>query len=344
MAVYAEYVHRANKAFDRSSRVRGATLVEMLVVVAVVGGLAGLLLPAVQQARESSRQSQCVNNLKQIGIGLHSFHSARESFPTTVSGTLASGSNGSYSWGAQILPYTEEIALAGIYDYTVTFDDVKNIAAVQTKVGFMGCISSPSGPLQHPKFKVDTVTKNSLWWAAAVDYAASNGPSTTLWTAPAVVSYAKPGNTDGFFKGTVAPGVRGRKIGDILDGTSKTVAIFESAGRPQVWGFGGLVPDSGLASSATAKYVLLCSWANSNEMLVKGFKQDTTQADLASQIKSPGPQMINGSNNYGIYAFHPGGANFLFADGAVRFITDTTSADVVAATLTARAGDAVTVP
>ena len=79
-------------------------------------------------------------------------------------------------------------------------------------------------------------------------------------------------------------------------------------------------------------------------MLVRGFKQDMTQADLASQIKSPGPQMINGSNNYGVYAFHPGGANFLFADGSARFLTDTTSADVVAALLTIKAGDAVPVP
>ncbi|MCX7432207.1 MAG: DUF1559 domain-containing protein [Planctomycetia bacterium] len=333
-------VHRANKSFHHSNRVRGATLVEMLVVVATIGGLAGLLLPAVQQARESSRQSQCMNNLKQIGIGLHNFHSARESFPTTVSGTLAPGSIGSYSWGAQLLPYTEETALADLYDYTVDFDDAKNMAAVQTKVGFMVCGSNPSGQLQHPKFKTGSPT----WWAAAVDYAASNGPSTTLWTAPAVVSYAKPGTNDGFFKGTVKPGVRGRKIADILDGTSKSIAIVESAGRPQVWGFGAMVPDSGLASSPSAKYVLLCSWANSNEMLVKGFKQDMIQADLASQIKSPGPQMINGSNNYGVYAFHPGGANFLFADGAARFLTDTTSADVVAALLTIKAGDAVTVP
>jgi len=340
MATCGRNVDRSAALLSRGRCVRGATLVEMLVVVAIIGGLAGLLLPADQQARESSRQAQCVNNLKQIGIGLHNFHSARQSFPTTVSGTLAPGSIGSYSWGAQLLPYTEEIALADLYDYTVDFDDAKNMAAVQTKVGFMVCGSNPSGQLQHPKFKTGTPT----WWAAAVDYAAVNGPSTTLWNAPAVVSYAKPSNTDGFFKGTVKPGVRGRKIADILDGTSKSIAIVESAGRPQVWGFGAMVPDSGLASSPSAKYVLLCSWANSNEMLVKGFKQDATQADLASQIKSPGPQMINGSNNYGVYAFHPGGANFLFADGAARFLNDTTSADVVAALLTIKAGDAVTVP
>jgi prepilin-type processing-associated H-X9-DG protein len=335
---------RSPSSFSPARRVRGVTLVEMLVVVAITGGLVGLLLPAVQQARESSRQAQCVNNLKQIGIGLHSFHSARGSFPTTVSGTLAPGSIGSYSWGAQLLPYTEETALADLYDYTADFDDVKNMAAVQTQVGYAVCSSKPSGPLQHPKFKVDPSTKSSMWWAAAVDYAASNGPSTTLWNAPAAVSFSRPGNTDGFFKGTVKPGVRGRKIADILDGTSKSIAVVESAGRPQVWGFGGLVPDSGLASSPATKYVLLCSWANSNEMLMRGFQQDSTKADLASQIKSPGPQIINGSNNYGVYAFHPGGANFLFADGAARFLTDATSVDVVAAMLTIKAGDAVTVP
>lgn len=319
---------------------RGVTLVEVLVVIGIIGVLAGLLLPAVQQARESARQSQCLNNFKQIGVGLHNFHNARESFPTAVSGALVSGSSGSYYWCSQILPYLEETTLAGVYDYTVSFNDVRNMAAVQTTVGFMNCSSSPVRPLQHPKFKTGTPS----WWAATADYAASNGPSTTLWNAPAVVSFAKPSNTDGFLKGTVKPGVRGRKLGDILDGTSKSIAIFESAGRPQVWGFGAMVPDSGLASSPTAKYVLLCGWADSNEVLVKGFQQDLTQPDLSSQIKSPGPQMINGSNNYGVYAFHPGAAGFLFADGSARLLDVTTSADVVAAMLTIKAGDAVTSP
>lgn len=325
---------------EHRARVRGATLVEMLVVVAVIGGLASLLVPAVQRARESARQSQCQNNLKQIGIALQNFHNARESFPTAVSGTLASGSNGSHYWTSQILPYSDEATLASLYDSSVSFNDVRNMAAVQTPVAFMNCASSPSGPLQHPKFKTGT----STWWAAAVDYAASNGPSTTLWNAPAVVSYAKPSDTDGFLKGTVKPGVRGRKARDIVDGLSKSIAIFESAGRPQLWGFGTLVPDSGLASSPTSKYVLLCGWADSNEVVVKGFQQDSSQVDPASQIKSPGPRMINGSNNYGVYAFHPGGANFLFADGAVRFQEESVSADVVASQLTIKAGDMVASP
>lgn len=326
--------------FRFKNRSRGATIVEILVVVTVMGSLATLLLPAVQRVRESSRQAQCQNNLKQIGIALHNFHTARGAFPTAVSGTLASGTNGSFYWTAQLLPYSDEMALASMYDYTVSFNDAKNTAAVQTKVPFMNCPSSPGGPLQHPKFKTGTPT----WWAAAVDYAASNGPSTTLWNAPAAVSYAKPGDTDGFFKGTVKPGVRGRKASDIVDGLSKSIAIFESAGRPQLWGFGTLVPDSGLASSPTSKYVLLCGWADSNEVLVKGFQQDLTQVDPASQIKSPGPRMINGSNNYGVYSFHPGGAYFLYADGAVRFTDESTSADIVASQLTIKAGDMVATP
>jgi prepilin-type processing-associated H-X9-DG protein len=316
---------------------RGATLVEMLVVVAVIGGLASLLLPAVQQARESARGMVCQNNLKQIGIGFQNFHSARDCFPNNVSaGTIR------HHWCAQILPYLDDAPLAGIYDYTVRFDDAKNMQAVQTPVAFMTCPATPGGPRQHPRFK----TSSPTWAAAVADYAGSDGPSGALWNAPAVVSYPKPANWDGFLKGSTTPGEKGRRIRELTDGTSKSIAVFESAGRPQVWAFGSMVPDSGLFTSSpvSTKYAALCGWADTNQIAARGFKRDATQTDPANQYKSPGPMMINGSNNLGIYAFHPGGAQLLFADGAVRFVAEGTSADVVAALLTIKAGDAVTVP
>jgi prepilin-type processing-associated H-X9-DG protein len=322
----------------RGRSVRGATLVELLVVVAIVGGLAGLLLPAVQQSRESGRAMVCQNNLRQIGIGLQNFHGARDCFPNNVS----SGTSLRHHWCAQILPYLDDASLAGQYDYSVRFDDATNKQAVQTPLGFMTCPSTPGGPRQHPRFK----TTSPTWSAAVADYAGSDGPSSALWTAPAVVSYAKPSNWDGFLKGSTRPGEKGRRLRDVTDGTSKSIAVFESAGRPQVWAFGGMVPDSGLFTSSPVgtKYASLCGWADTNQVAAKGFRQDLTQADPANQYKSPGPIMINGSNNLGIYAFHAGGATLLFVDGSVRFLEATTSADVVAALLTIQAGDAVTVP
>jgi prepilin-type processing-associated H-X9-DG protein/prepilin-type N-terminal cleavage/methylation domain-containing protein len=309
---------------------RGATLVELLVVVAIIGSLASFLLPAVQQAREAARRTHCSNNLKQVGIGLHNFHAARDFFPTATS-----GSGARHYWAAQMLPYLDANPLAGIYDYTVACNDIKNQAAVQTPVGFMNCPAVPGGPLQHPKFKTGSPT----WWAYAADYAGSTGVSSTLWTAPATVSYARPTVIDGFMKGTIKPGEKGRRISSITDGTSQTIAVFESAGRPQVWGFGSLSPDSGLASSPTAKYASLCGWADPNAFDVRGF-----QPDAVALAKSPGPNLVNGSNNWGIYAFHPGGANLLFVDGSARFLEDSVGADAVAAMLTAQGGDSVTRP
>lgn len=310
---------------------RGFTLVELLVVTAIIGGLAGLLLPAVQQVRESARRTQCLNNLKQIGLGIQNFHTSRGFFPTTVSGNGAV-----HYWAAQILPYMEENPLAAIYDYTVAWNNVKNRTAVQTTLGFMCCPAAPFGPLQNSKFK----TGNPAWGAAATDYAGSTGPSSTLWTtAPATIASPQPKVIDGFFKGSIAPSGKGRQMRDIGDGASKTVAVFEAAGRPQVWAFGTMIPDSGLVTSVTGKYVTFCGWADPNQFDVKGFQPDAT-----NRYKSPGPTLINGCNNAGIYAFHPGGANLLFVDGSTTFVLAAATADVVAAMLTAQGEEIVTTP
>ena len=341
MTTSGRNVHRAASSLSRGHRVRGATRVEILVVVAIIGGLAGILLPAVQQARESSRQTQCLNNLRQIGIGFHNFYAARDCFPTSVSGGGAI-----HYWAAQILPYVDENPLAGIYDYKVGWNNVNNREAVQTLVRFMNCTSTPGGPLQHPKFKTGTPS----WSAVAADYAGSTGPSSRLWTiAPATISSPQPAIIDGFFKGTVKPGVRGRTLSKITDGSSKTVAVYESAARPQVWAFGGMSPDSGLVSSPTAKYVSLCGWADPNSFDVSGFESVSPGV-----YKEPGPIMVNGSNSAvgsigggargGIYAFHPAGANLLFADGSTRFVDDAVGADVVAAILTAQGQDSFALP
>ena len=296
----------------------GFTLIELLVVVAIIGVLVGLLLPAVQSVREAARRSQCQNNLRQVGIALHTFYSARDCFPTLVSGTTTTSGTVKHNWCAQLLPYLDDQPLASLYDFTVRFDDPQNVVAVQTPLRVMNCPSVPGGPRQHPRFKVTAPT----WSAAAADYGGSSGPSSTLWNAPAVVSSSKPANLDGFFTGAIKPGAKGRQLRSMTDGTSQSIAVVESAGRPQVWYFGRMVPDSGLFSSTptSTKYVPFCGWADTNVPLLKGFRLDTTQTDPGDQYVSPGPQLVNGSNNGGIYAFHSGGANVLFVDTSVRFL------------------------
>lgn len=310
----------------------GFSLVEILVVVGIIAGLVALLLTAIQAARESARRMQCLFNLRQIGVGLHHHEAAKGFFPTAVTGNGAR-----FYWTAQILPYVDENPLAGSYDFTVACNDVRNREAVQVVVPFMACPSATlTGKRDHPRFK----TGSPAWGAAVADYAGSSGPSSTLWNPPATISYPKPGSIDGFFKVAIKPGEKGRRVREISDGTSKSIAIVECAGRPQVWAFGGMSPGSGLASSPTNRYIGQCGWADTNQFAIRGFRRDASRTDPADQYASPGPRLINATNDWGIYGLHPGVAAVLFADGAAAFLDESTAADVVAAQLTIQARDA----
>lgn len=318
---------------DRS----GFSLVELLVVIAIIGTLIGLLLPAVQSAREAARRMSCQNNLRQIGIGFHNYESANQSFPTMVSAGSVK-----HNWVAQILPFMEQNPLAAIYDYTASFSDAVNEEAVQFALPFMSCSSTPGGPLEDPYFMNST-----SWGSMAADYGGASVVNSSMYSG-GYVSYPKPANTKGFL-GTSSiitnVGNKGLRQKDIVDGTTKTVAAAEMAGRPQIWYFGRKIPDSGTAAtmSSTATYVRNCGWPTINAQTVKGFKLDLAKPLPKDQYPT-GPQMINGGNNGGIYSFHPGVASLLFVDGSVRAIDESSSPDVVAAALTIAGGEMVQLP
>src|SRR5207253_9703114 len=99
-------------------RTTGFTLVELLVVIAIIGVLVALLLPAVQAAREAARRMQCSNNLKQIGIALHSHHDNMKVFPPGQIHTTTSGEPYKTTWGIDLLPYLEQGNPDSRYDKT----------------------------------------------------------------------------------------------------------------------------------------------------------------------------------------------------------------------------------
>src|SRR6056297_2395279 len=130
----------------------GFTLVELLVVIAIIGVLVGLLLPAVQAAREAARRMQCKNNLKQIGLAAHNYHSSFGNFPPSAVVDLSvtsTGNNGSWGVHGRILPYLEQSNLYDQVDLSIAWDHQMAIDAM--KVPVYACPSDPgSGQIRDP--------------------------------------------------------------------------------------------------------------------------------------------------------------------------------------------------
>src|SRR5436309_2774433 len=122
---------------------RGFTLIELLVVIAVIALLIGLLLPSVQSAREAARRAQCVNNLKQIGLGLHNYHDRVGSFPPgNLADTAYIGTW--WSWTSLALPELEQPALYNAINFPMSCGDPANSSALTSLVVSFGCPSDSS--------------------------------------------------------------------------------------------------------------------------------------------------------------------------------------------------------
>ncbi|EAQ79256.1 DUF1559 family PulG-like putative transporter [Blastopirellula marina] len=183
---------------------RGFTLVELLVVIAIIGVLIGLLLPAVQNAREAARRMQCANNLKQIGLALHNYHDSVRSFPP---GTLFGDDE--YGWACMILPQMEQKNIYDQVDFTNQAEDVSlELQPGVTDQVINGYLCpSNSMTLTHSPYRSAT-----LGGHARNDYSGSLGTSSTI---------------TGMF-GKVGVLYRPTKLRDVLDGTSNTIAVGEA--------------------------------------------------------------------------------------------------------------------
>jgi prepilin-type N-terminal cleavage/methylation domain-containing protein/prepilin-type processing-associated H-X9-DG protein len=288
---------------------RGFTLIELLVVIAIIAVLIALLLPAVQSAREAARRAQCTNNLKQLGLAYHNYHDTNNVFPTAEGWSYRSDQampqaapRRSWGWRLVVLPFIEQTALYNAMNFNVCVWNPENyMTVINNQISVYNC---PSDPVV-----ANGINEGNLGFGGTqpvimryASYAGSAGTWFNLtspidWPGLASVN-AGAANSNGIvFQGSRV-GIQG-----ITDGTSNTIMVVE-------WAYGkirnyqdqwhwwvGYNPGD---CTVTSEYPI-----NPQRVCNDGVGVNTTYIDADAA----------GS-------FHPGGANFTFADGSVKFIKD----------------------
>lgn len=286
----------------------GFTLIELLVVIAIIAVLVALLLPAVQQAREAARRTQCKNNLKQIGVALQNYHGSRNTFPPGYVSTFDSSGNDTgpgWGWGAMILPEMEQTALQNGISFTQPIEAPANAAPCVVSLPAHLC---PSDTVRSP-------------WSAVMRDSAGNPTSTICQVAAAnyigVFGVREPGiDGEGIFFRNSFIGIR-----NITDGTSTTMQVGERSQRWCEATWVGAVTGAQLFPPTGSPAV--------------PFIENASGMILGHTFE--GPPNSPGLECNDFSSLHAGGAHFLFADGHVQFIS--TSMDkLVFRALSTRAG------
>lgn len=326
------------RSFQKSAVRRGFTLIELLVVIAIIAILIALLLPAVQQAREAARRSQCKNNLKQMGLALMNYEDTYKMLPPsrininpTIYGTVFEK-----SWQTMVLPQLDQAPLAKLYNANISWFLAANDVATTKQLPAMLCPSAGSSRLL-PTTAIYTAlgrTPGQPVWGYA-DYGSVNAARNSLFT---LAGTPLPAGTKEEL-GAMGRGPGGVRIAEIRDGTSNTLLIGEDAGRPTqfIGGKEGLNPRVGNVAFGTPYTADGWGWADINSGFsidganILGLQNNTSGSGVVTMV---GNCLMNCTNDSEIFSFHNGGAQFVLADGSVRFISQNLSPATLAALVT----------
>ncbi len=317
------------------------TLVELLVVIAIIGVMVGLLLPAVQAAREAARRMQCSNNLKQIGIALHNHHDTYKHLPSNIRPNALSTVR--IRWTTYVLPYIEQGPLYEQIKQDRNWSDpfefspgVSNQRLFGTRVPTFECPSAPNGTV------IDGAPAPENWSpiVANGDYSGFYGVDPQLFTL-GLVDQRSAIVDNGAISKTIKLNFR-----DFTDGLSNTLHITESAGRPHVYRRGRIVFTAVPGSNQRVNGGGWCRPASELNIL-RGASADGVTVPGAAAINATNGENLsvyphpfyNVDGTGQIYGFHPGGVNAVFADGSVRFISSSIPMRVIAQAVTRNAGE-----
>jgi len=338
-------------------RRRGFTLIELLVVIAIIAVLIALLLPAVQAAREAARRTQCVNNLKQLGIALHNYHDVVQKLP------WGAGPWGWNDWSMHVmmLPYMEQTSMYNAINFVNGCADSRcgsmNTTAVYNKVNGFLCPSDTdrlTTAQGHNNYMGNAGSAPNAFYGWNKVSKGGNGAFAGLFCFVGVACDVAPAPPCG-----VANGQSPFSIGfaDILDGLSNTAAISErikgigsnnraqlDPSRPSAM-FVDVpgVTNDGIQDAQPGPFYLNCAALNASTITTSmldnqdssgsrwdvGYAPDTRYVHV---MPPNWPFQCGGNNDdagrqagYGATSRHPGGVNTLFADGSVKFIKSTVS-------------------
>ncbi len=267
---------------------RGFTLVELLVVIAVIGVLVGLLLPAVQAVREAARRTQCANNLKQIGVAFQNYHSAFRVFPSGyIAGAPYPDTTPGWGWAALLLPMIEETGLHQAIDFRLPIEHPQN-AAVKTLVSVYLC---PTDQVILEDFMLTDENGADVVRAAPASYAGSVGDDSSE-------ADAMTGNGV-LFRNS------GIRIAQITDGAAHTTLVGERA-----WGH-----TNGIWAGAPAGAVTRPGSYNPWPLATATAPVLTLAHNNWINIVSDADGGLDDFSS-----FHSDGVNLLYADGSVHFI------------------------
>jgi prepilin-type N-terminal cleavage/methylation domain-containing protein/prepilin-type processing-associated H-X9-DG protein len=311
-----------------SVRKPGFTLIELLVVIAIIAILIGLLLPAVQKVREAAARMSCQNNMKQIGVALHNYHSSYGNFPP--------GSNPQgFTAVALLLPYIEQGNLYNMVNFTAPggADDPSNAAATATTIKMLLC---PSDVVNAQNFGL-----------AGNNYFANYGTNVNF--------FGNAGVANGAFALRDSPGIG---VLGISDGTSNTAAFSElkkgdfnnAAYSPADW-----LNGSSLGSPTTPDQAYaLCQGINTSKLSYQLFSaggewlNDNNTGTAYTHVGTPGSIncafLANLTFDVNASSYHTNGVNVLMCDGSVRFVATSIDLATWRAVGTRAGGEVLTLP
>ena len=295
----------------------GFTLIELLVVIAIIAVLIALLLPAVQQAREAARRTQCKNNMKQIGLAFHNYHDTLNCFPVNFAVRGSGGGQAiadtGHSWLTMCLPYIDQANLYNSIDHNAKLSSTPgNITAANTIIKAFLCPSDDGNSDGRLGNRSDyNINPPGTWGVTNYKACAGSNWAWGVWSPVSSPGGKNAGSTDGLNAGngilcsnqqnTNGP----TRMRDIPDGTSNTFAVGEALPSYTQWNW----------------------WYNPN----------ASTATCAVPLNAVLKRTLNVGdwpNNYSFASKHVGGGHFFMADGSARFISENVDVNVYRAAAT----------